>query len=329
MMKKYFSYAFAMSVIVASGLQAHLVKPQSELVKGGVAPAALTVNDPILVFKSTGGKYPYMLDYRPAQNEFKTVLFGASGEKGIRLIDTKNPADLVNLTPASSDLKFLDARLKISRKYFREAYLGNLLVSCLTVSKLLEAEPYKGIPLVDEMQAGIAMKWILQNPEELRGMISYIQTKATSNSIAFKNKPKLLLELLTNADQLTDRDYALINRYFTLVSPNDEQTLDFYNKATAFLTEITTSDVKYSNVAESIAQSFVRQVEEEYNGLKTADILAYGAKVGFCAVTGSLVVLAINEMVGNPIKNTVKSCCGAIKGIFSSEERGGRRPFGY
>lgn len=314
MMKKVLSCALALAAVAALDLQARFVSPEAELKRGVVASFPLTIQTPVSIFKSTGGKYPYQFTYRPAQNELSTVLFGAQDENSeIRLVKSGDASDLVNLTPASTSLQFLDARLKITRKYFREAFLANVVSSILTVSGLLPQETHKGTCIIDEMQAGIAMKWVLQNPEELRGMQAYIETKAAQKNITFTNKPLLLIDLLNGSDQLTSNDYNFLNKYFTLVSPTDTEKMEFYDKATAILMDITTSDVKYSNVAESCCQRFLRQIEDDCNGFKTGDMLADGAKVAFWALTGSLIVLAANELVGNQVRDAVRAGCTKIK----------------
>lgn len=313
MMKKILSCALALIAVLAVDLQAKFVSPETELKRGVIASFPLTIQSPVSIFKSTGGKYPYQLTYRPAQNELTTVLFGAQDENGIRLVKSGDASDLVNLTPASTSLQFLDARLKITRKYFREAFLANVVSGILTVSGLLPRETYKGTCVVDEMQAGIAMKWVLQNPEELRGMQAYIEAKTAQNNITFTQKPLLLIDLLQGSELLTANDYNFLNKYFTLVSPTDTEKMEFYDKATAILMEITTSDVRYSNVAESCCQRFLRQIEDDCNGFKTGDMLADGAKVAFWALTGSLIVLAANELVGNQVRDVVRSGCTKIK----------------
>jgi hypothetical protein len=314
MLRKFIaSGVLALACATAVNLHADFVSPEAELVekKAGFTSFPLTIAEPFVVFKSVGAKYPYMLRFDPAENTFTSVMCGTEIDGSPRL--AKTAQDLEALIPVRRTVKALDAGIQIDRKYdgFRESYIGCMIAGALTLTGILPQETYPGTFLVDEMTDGVAMKWVLRNAEEFKSVRQYLENKIAEKGLTFAKKPSLLIDIRKGGANLDASDYAFLNAYFTLVSPTDESTMEFYNKATAIMTDITTCGVDFGNAAEGFGIKFMRLIEKDCSDFKLPEWCADGAKLAFTALTTAILIKLFNDYVSTPAQGKAKNAVGS------------------
>lgn len=314
MLKKFIaSGVLALACATAVNLHADFVSPEAQEAgsKTAFTSFPLTIAEPFAVFKSVGAKYPYMLRYDPAENTFTSVMCGTNIDGSPRL--AKTAQDLVELVPVRRTVKALDAGIQIDRKYdgFRESYIGCMIAGVLTLTGILPQEEYPGTFLVDELTDGIAMKWVLRNVDEFKAVRQYLENKIAEKGLTFAKKPSLLIDIRKGGANLDASDYAFLNAYFTLVSPTDESTMEFYNKATAIMTDITTCGVDFGNAAEGFGIKFMRLIEKDCSDFKLPEWCADGAKLAFTALTTAIFVKLFMDYVATPAQGKAKNAVGS------------------
>ncbi|MCA9508612.1 MAG: hypothetical protein KC505_09340 [Myxococcales bacterium] len=310
MVKKILSSALVLFSAVAVNLQADFVSPENKA-RGIVTSFPLTVAKPFAVFKSVGAKYPYMLRFDPAQNTFTSVMCGALDDESPRL--SKKAEDLENIVPIRITVKALDAGIQIDRIYqgYRESYIGCFLEAMLTTCGILPHETYPGTFIIDEMQDGVAMKWVFQNLQEFKAFKAYVEKKVAQGNLTFSSKPHLLVEILKGGIAGLDAsDHAFLNQHFTLVDPADDAIMDFYNRAAAIMTDITTCGVDFGNAAENFGLKFMRLIEKDCSGFKVPDMLADGAKLAFTALTTAILVKLFMDYIAKPAQDGAANAVG-------------------
>lgn len=330
MVKNILSSVLVFLSVASVSLQADFVSPENEQTRGrGVVTSfPLTIAKPFAVFKSVGAKYPYLLRFDPAPNTFTSVMCGTlDAETGARL--SKRAEDLENLVAIRRTIKALDAGIQIDRIYqgYRESYIGCFLEAVLTTCGVLPQEEYPGTLLIDEMRDGVTMKWVMQNIQEFKAIKAYVEKKIAQDNLTFSTKPHLLVEILKGGINLDESDYAFLNKYFTLVDPADEATMDFYNRATAIMTDITTCGVDFGNAAENFGIKFMRLIEKDNAGFKVQEWLADGAKYTFVVLTTAVLVKIFMDYVGNRVQNKISNKIHDWTGISAVESNGKFRDY--
>ena len=321
MLKKFIaSGVLALACATAVNLHADFVNPEAEEIgtKTVLTSFPLTIAEPFAVFKSVGAKFPYMLRYDPAENNFTSVMCGTDIDGSPRL--AKKEQDLVALVPVRRTVKALDACVQVDRKYagFRESYIGCMIAGLLTLTGILPQEEYPGTFLVDELTDGVAMKWVLRNVEEFKAVRQYLENKIAEKGLTFAKKPSLLIDIRKGGANLDASDYAFLNAYYTLVSPTDEPTIEFYNKAIAIMTDITTCGIDFGNAAEGFGIKFMRLIEKDCSDFKIPEWCADGAKVVVTALTTAILMKLFNDYVSTPAQAKAKNAVGSAGEYIST-----------
>src|SRR5688572_24861118 len=113
-------------------------------------------DQPFMFFK-TFGKYPYAIHYDPAVNQLNTTFLGCIDEKTKEVVAPKKGSQLETLVPIRFTQNFVDANVKIDRKYkgWRESYIGQILESRLQRYGLIPTHTFDGVFMVNEYRLGI------------------------------------------------------------------------------------------------------------------------------------------------------------------------------
>lgn len=316
MLKKFIaSSVLALACVTAVNLHADFVSSEAELKTISSRSVSLTLAEPFAVFKSIGAKYPYMLRFDPAESNFTSVMCGTNIDGKVRL--AKTAEDLVGLIPVRRTIKALDAGVQVDRKYdgYRESYIGCMIAGALTLAGVLPQEEYPGTFLIDEMTDGVAMKWVLKNVEEFKGLRQYLENKIAEAGLSFTKKPHLLIDIRKGGANLDAGDYGFLNKYFTLVSPLDQEKMEFYEKATALITDITTCGVDFGNAGEGFGLKFMRLIEKDCSDFKLPEWTADGAKLAFTALTTAILIKLFTNYVANRAQNTAHDAVRGLTGL--------------
>lgn len=300
---------FALSIALCVGTVSAL--DINELVRGREVSDASkdqfkTLDQPFCFFK-TIGEDPYMIVYHPGKNEIKTVTCGTRDKNGAAR-RAKKATDFVNLTPIRGTVLIADAGLKLDEKYrgYRKTVIGKFLDNTLKTIDLLPDRKYKGCVLVDEYQAGMPMKLVLRDAQDLSNLRKYLEYHFKRMAVIPSKKPLLVLEVTNSPDLFvaardvrsvaeSNSDVEFLERYFELADPMNTDVRDFFEKSQFIFMETLYKLGDAKTVGKSLGEIVFDDIEKKSIDFKTVD------------VAGALITLAIGWLV-------FESCKDAFKG---------------
>lgn len=300
--------SFAAIIVAASLVATSVVADRSEL---------SNFDQPFVYFK-TMGKYPVLSTYNPVTNSLKCSMCGTCNNEAGKAHAIKTPTDLENLTILRSIDKLFDAGIQFDKKFdgYRDATAAVALQEALTLVKLMTKDTYKGSVLVDEVKQGFPMRWVLNNNDELKGILSYLEKSITEPLV---KKPVLVIDILNgNIDEETA---ARLSNLFDVADRNDKQVKKFFNKTKEILNDLPDRDLDYEG--ESFGEAVLRQLEGKSCYKLKAKNIAIAATVAIA--TGLTFTLAqklaekmTEECVRDPIKNKIYATTTAVKNKVAS-----------
>jgi hypothetical protein len=280
----------------------------------------LTNFDQSFVYFKTMGKYPSLTSYNPATNTLKNALCATLDSESSKVRAIKSGTDFENLVVVRSTDKIFDGGIQFDKKFegYRDAKLALAIQAALTVAGLIPAESsYKGTVLVDEVTQGLPMRWVLNNNDELKGILSYLEKSITE---PLAKKPVLVLDILTG--NLDEETAARLSNLFDVVDRNDAEASAFFNNARETLNGLPDGKLDYEG--ESFGEAILRELEGNYK-LKAVNI----AKAATVAVATGLTFVLVQKLVEDlakdclrdPIKNKIITKATAAKnkvvGLFA------------
>jgi hypothetical protein len=238
---------------------------------------------------------PYLMNFDPSTNKIKLVFCAAQNARTKDIKKVTKPAELETITPIRLTLKNSQPKaLQIDKKYpgCREAWVGIGLEKMLKFMTLIPDDKYKGTVLVDEYKAGLPLKLVVQNPEELHYLLNYLIKNLATNKqlvITLANRPLLLLECAKGINAISDTDKFLLKALFVVVNPKNEKVKEFFRSGMEKYVDSLDASKGAINIAESFGETILRMSEDNLCEFKGKDLAAYAFVSLLAIITWELV----------------------------------------
>lgn len=271
-----------------------------------------TLDQPFCFFK-TISEDPYMIVFHPGKNEINSVICGTRDkERGPRR--AKKAIDFANLIAIRNVVLFADAGLKLDEKFrgYRKTVIGSFLDKALKTISVLPDRKYKGLALVDEYKAGLPMKWVLRDAQDLTNVRKYLEKHFRKMAIVPAKKPLLVLEITNSPDLfasargidgLAEADVDFLENYFELADPMNPEVCEFFQRCQFDFMETMYKMGDAKTVGKSFGEIIFDDIEKKSIDFKAVD----AAGVLMTVIIGWLVFESCKEALKGHVVKPVQN----------------------